>query len=89
MSPEALNALLLNQYHFCSFLLVFQEFENKIKQWCKQAGEDVSYQFLVVGRRNHSNFKQLVFGKKKLVLRCGLFRTCRFGLLSYELNAIN
>lgn len=86
MSPEALNTLLLNQYHFSSFLLVFQEFENKIKQWCKEAGEDVSYQFLVVGRRNDSNFKQLVFGKKKLVLRCGLFRTCRFGLLSYKLN---
>jgi len=45
---------------------VFQEFENKIKQWCKEAGEDVSYEFLSVGHYSHYNLKQLIFGKKKL-----------------------
>lgn len=86
MSPEALNALLRNHYHFCSFLLVLQEFENKIKQWCKEAGEDVSYQFLVVGRHNYSSVKQLILGEKKLGFKMWLVR---FGLLSYKLNAIN
>lgn len=27
---------------------MFQEFENKIKQWCEEAGEGVSYNFLQV-----------------------------------------
>ena len=51
----------------CSSLRVFQEFENKIKQWCKEAGEDVSYEFLQVGHCNHYNLKQLIFGEKELV----------------------
>lgn len=53
--------------NFSSSLRVFQEFENKIKQWCKEAGEDVSYEFLQVGHCNHYNLKQLIFGEKELV----------------------
>ena len=65
--------LLMN---FCSSLCMFQEFENKIKQWCKEAGEDVTYEFLSVGHCNHYNIKQLNFGEKELVLDSGLLRTC-------------
>ena len=35
---------------------MFQELENKIKQWCKEAGEDVSYEFLEVGHCNEMSF---------------------------------
>lgn len=30
-------------------LLSCQEFEREIKQWCKEAGEDVTYEFAQVG----------------------------------------
>lgn len=30
-------------------LLSCQEFEGQIKQWCKEAGEDVTYKFAQVG----------------------------------------
>ena len=39
--------LLLCLFRYSS-LPVFQEFENKIKQWCEEAGESVSYEFLQV-----------------------------------------
>ena len=39
--------LLLYLFRYSS-LPVFQEFENKIKQWCEEAGEGVSYEFLQV-----------------------------------------
>ncbi len=44
-----LATLLINIHVDCS-LLVFQEFENKVKQWCEEAGEDVSYEFLQVAQ---------------------------------------
>ena len=60
----------------CFSLRVFQELENKIKQWCKEAGEDVSYEFLQVGHCNQYNLTQLIFGEQELILESGLFRTC-------------
>ena len=35
---------LLCNFHLC----LCQEMENKIKKWCAEAGEDVSYEFLQV-----------------------------------------
>jgi len=32
-----------------SELCRYQEFEKQIKQWCKEAGEDVTYKFAQVG----------------------------------------
>ena len=63
-------------YELLLFFALFQEFENKIKQWCKEAGEDVSYEFLSVGHCNHYNLKQLIFGENELVLESGLLRAC-------------
>ena len=40
---------------FCPFVSFpfLQEFENKIKQWCQEAGEDVSYEFIQVWLRDN------------------------------------
>lgn len=37
------------------FLLTYQEFERQIKAWCKEAGEDVTYEFAQVSCPAHTN----------------------------------
>lgn len=37
------------------FLLTYQEFEGQIKAWCKEAGEDVTYEFAQVSCPVHTN----------------------------------
>lgn len=41
------------------FLLTYQEFERQIKAWCKEAGEDVTYEFAQVSCPARTNVLSL------------------------------